>query len=558
MNWIFELFSPSNTSLAATFLLYTFVIAVGTLLGKVRVAGVSLGVTFVLFVGLLMAHLGYSADMEVVHFVRDFGLILFIFAIGMQVGPSFLSSFKRGGLLLNGLAALIIVIGAGIAVALFFIDGETPMSTLVGVMSGAVTNTPGLGAAQQTLLQTSPDSSILADTMAMAYAAAYPLGVLGIIMSILLLKWLFKVNIQQEIVETDNDESGTEKLPQLFTLEVQNKHIDGFDMQQLRESVKVGFIVSRLQNTDGEVVVPTSKTEIHLGDRLLIVAQANDVERLTTFIGARLEMEWDAKGGEIVSRRILVTKSKYNGVSLAELHLHDMYSLNVTRINRAGLDLLASPKFRMQVGDRITVVGNENDIHHLAARLGNSLKRLHEPNIITLFFGIFLGIVLGSLPIAIPGMSVPVRLGLAGGPLVVAILISRFGYKLHLVTYTSTSASLMLREIGICLFLASVGIASGGDFASIAFSPTGLQWVAWGFAITTLPLLIVGIIARKFLHLNFLTIMGLLGGAMTDPPVLAYTTGMSGHNRPAVAYSTVYPLTMFLRIVASQVLVLII
>lgn len=555
-NWFLTLFSPGNTTLAATILLYAFVIASGVFLGKIKVGGISLGVTFVLFVGLIMGHLGYEVDGEVLHFVREFGLILFIFSIGMQVGPGFFSSFKKGGMLLNGLAVLAIVLNVAIVLAIFFIDGNTPIAALVGVMSGAVTNTPGLGAAQQAILQVSPNAYDVSSTMAMGYAAAYPLGVIGIILGMFAIRGLFRIKVDNEIKQVELENEGSQLVPHIVTYEVTNKMIDGTSLKELHDIIQCNFVVSRLRRPDGEIIIPNSATVIHTGDLLLTVLSAQDEDRFKAVIGPIKELDWDATPSVVVSRRIVITKSEYNGVAIGSLRLRMGYRLNATRVNRAGVDLLASPNLRLQVGDRMTVVGDLGDINRLAEKLGNSLKRLNEPNMITLFVGIFLGIVVGMIPIAFPGVSVPMKLGLAGGPLVVAILISRFGYKIKLVTYTSSSASLFMREIGICLFLASVGIASGKNFASTVFNNTGMWWVIWGFIITFVPILITGCIGRGIYKLNYLTIMGLFSGGYTDPPALAYANNSTGNDAPAVAYATVYPLTMFLRIVAAQVLVL--
>lgn len=556
MDWIQQLLSPGNTALASTIVLYSFVIAVGVFLGKLKIGGVSLGVTFVLFVGLVMGHFGYKVNSEVLHFIREFGLILFIFSIGLQVGPGFFSSFKKGGMLLNGLAVLIIMLNVAIVLGIFFIDGNTSITALVGVMSGAVTNTPGLGAAQQAILQVNPDAYTMSEDMAMGYAAAYPLGVIGIILSMFIIRAIFRVKMDKEIklVEEDNDNSQLK--PHIVTFEVTNPLIEGKNLVQLHDIISCNFVISRLKDQEGNVIIPNSQTVIHLNDKLYIVMSAQDEERFKAVIGPEIDMDWEATPSPVISRRIVITKSEYNGVPVGALRLRMGYHLNATRVNRAGVDLLASPNLRLQVGDRMTVVGQEADIKRLAEKLGNSMKRLNEPNMITLFVGIFLGIVVGSIPIAFPGVSVPMKLGLAGGPLVVAILISRFGYKIKLVTYTSSSASLLMREIGICLFLASVGIASGAGFASTVFNYTGMWWVIWGFIITVVPLLVVGIIARGIYKINLLTIMGLFGGGMTDPPALAYANNSTGNDAPAVAYSTVYPLTMFLRVVAAQVLVL--
>lgn len=546
MEWLIDLIGPGHTELASTLVLYSFVIASGIFLGKLKIGGISLGVTFVLFVGIVMGHFGYIVNPEVLKFVREFGLILFIFAIGIQVGPGFFSSFKKGGILLNLLAVLIIVLNVAIVLCIFYIDGNTQISALVGVMSGAVTNTPGLAAAQQTAGTTEA-----INIMAMGYAAAYPLGVIGIILSMLIVKAVFRINIDDEIKAIEEAIEGSQQKPLIVSFEVTNRLIDGRTLLQVHQILDCDFVVSRLMGADGNVIIPTSKTILHVGDKMIVVLSPADEHKFEGVIGHTIDMDWEHVQSTVLSRRIVVTQSKYNGVSLAQLRLHDGYQLNCTRVNRAGVDLLASPTLRLQVGDRLVVVGDPNDIERLATRLGNSMKRLNQPNLITIFVGILFGIIVGSINVGF-GM----KLGLAGGPLVVAILISRFGYKLKLVSYTSSSASLLMRELGICLFLASVGISSGKGFADTVFNSTGMWWVIWGFIITIVPLLVVGIIARGVYKINYLTIMGLVSGGCTDPPALAYANNSTGSDAPAVAYSTVYPLTMFLRVVAAQALIL--
>lgn len=546
MEWLINLLGPHNTELAATLVLYSFVIASGVLIGKVKIAGVSLGVTFVLFVGILMGHFGYEVNPDVLKFVREFGLILFIFSIGLQVGPSFFSSFKKGGMRLNGLAVLGIVLNVAIVLTIFYVDGNTPIDALVGVMSGAVTNTPGLAAAQQ-----AAGSAESINIMSMGYAAAYPLGVIGIILAMFVIKAIFKSNTADEIKEIEEDAENSQLAPHIVTYEVSNPLIDGKTIQQLHDIVNCNFVVSRLMDAKGNVSIPTADATVHIGDRLYIVMSAQDEERFKTVLGPEVQMDWEVVPGPIVSRRILITKPSINGTPIGQLRLRMGYHLNATRVNRAGVDLLASPDLRLQMGDRLTVVGNIEDINRLADRLGNSMKRLNQPNMVTIFVGILFGIIVGSINVGF-GM----KLGLAGGPLVVAILLSRFGYKLKLVTYTSSSASLMLRELGICLFLASVGISAGKGFAATVFNPTGMWWVIWGFIITFVPLIVIGCIARGAYKINFLTIMGLFSGSYTDPPALAYASNSTANDAPAVAYSTVYPLTMFLRVVAAQALIL--
>ena len=551
MDNLFDLFLPENTSLAATIILLSFVIAAGIFIGKIKIAGVSLGVTFVLFVGILMGHFRYEIDPGILKFVREFGLILFIFSIGLQVGPGFFSSFKKGGLRLNGLALLGISLNVVLVLIIYYSGWIDDIPALVGVMSGAVTNTPGLAAAQQTVATIPGVDPEAVNTMANGYAAAYPLGVLGIILSMFIVKWVFRIRNEQEISNIEREQEDSHLKPFLLSVKVTNALIDGHSMLQLHDVVQTNFVVSRLMGSDGKVTIPKSSTTIHTGDILLVVCSAHDAERFKAVIGPEVEMDWESTPTPVYSRRILVTKSEYNGVALGSLRLHNGYKLNCTRVNRAGVDLLAAPNLRIQMGDRITVVGNLEDIDRLASRLGNSMKRLDQPNLITIFVGIILGIVLGSI-----NLGYGMKLGLAGGPLVVAILLSRFGYKAKLITYTSSAASLLLRELGICMFLAAVGIAAGRDFAACVFTQQGMWWVLAGFAITLIPLIVVGMIARGVYKINYLTIMGLLSGGCTDPPALAFANNSTGHDAPAEAYSTVYPLTMILRVVAAQALIL--
>lgn len=560
MNWLIELLSPGNVSLPATILLYSFVIFMGIYLGKIKILGVSLGVTFVLFVGILMGHFGYAANPDILHFLREFGLILFIFSIGMQVGPGFFSSFKEGGIRMNALALLGIGLNVVIALSIYFIQGgasgATSIQEMVGIMSGAVTNTPGLGAAQQTVLQVNSDAYDISQQMSMGYAAAYPLGVVGIIIAMIVIRKIFRINVDKEIAEIEDDKQESLLAPHIVTFRVTNDLISDLTIQKLHTLISANFVVSRIETPSGHVKIPTADDTLQLGDLVLVVCSVQDEEVFTRFLGPKIEKKWEMEKGPVVSRRILVTKTEYNGVKLGSLHLRSAYKLNATRVNRAGVDLLADANLRLQMGDRLTVVGKLEDINNLAAKLGNSMKRLNEPNLITMFIGIFLGILVGSIPLKFPGMSVPMKLGLAGGPLVVAILVSAYGPKIHLVTYTNSSANLLLREIGICLFLASVGIAAGENFASTVFNAHGAMWVAYGLIITVIPLLVVGIVARAKYKMNYLHIMGMISGNYTDPPALAYANKIANNDSPAVAYSTVYPLTMFMRVIVAQVIIL--
>lgn len=555
MDWILDLLFNEN-SVAHAILLYAFVIAFGVLLGKVKIFGVSLGVTFVLFVGLFVGHFGFGVNGNTLKFVQDFGLILFIFSIGLQVGPGFFSSFKKGGLLLNGLAMLIIALNVVVALTIYFTAGNVSFTEIVGILSGAVTNTPGLGAAQQTLAEIQGEGAANAiQGMSMGYAAAYPLGVVGIILSMILLKVIFKINLEDEAKKLEEDNSQSQLMPHVVTLRAENSGIFNKTVKEIHDVIGRNFVISRIQSGN-RIIIPTASTEVKKDDLLLTVMSAQDESAYVTIIGSKVEHDWEVENSPVVSRRILVTNSQMNGKKLGTMRLHAGYRLNVTRINRAGVDLLATPNLALQMGDRLTVVGSIDDIERFAAKLGNSLKRLNEPNIFTMFIGILLGIVLGSIPFALPGMSVPMKLGLAGGLLIVAILLSRFGHKIKVITYTSSAANLLLREIGICLFLASVGIAAGKGFAGTVFNVTGAMWVLYGFMITVIPLVVVSIIARAKFKINYFTIMGLMSGGTTDPPALAYANKTANNDAPAVSYSTVYPLTMFMRVVSAQLLIL--
>ena len=548
MDWLESLlWDPA--SVAHIVCLYAFVISVGVLLGKIKIFGISLGVTFVLFTGILMGHFGFTGETHILHFIREFGLILFVFCIGLQVGPSFFSSFKKGGMTLNMLAVGIVVLNIAVALGIYFIDGGIDLPMMVGILYGAVTNTPGLGAAQEALNQL----SYTGDPIALGYACAYPLGVVGIIGSIIAVRYICRVNLKKEEDELAVQTSDMKHMPHMLHLEVRNESIDGKKLIQIKEFMGRPFVCSRIRH-EGHVSIPNQDTEFHIGDQVFIVCSEEDAEAVTAFIGKEIQVDWEKQDMPMVSRRILVTKSEINGKKLGSLHFRSMYGVNVTRINRSGMDLFADPNLILQVGDRVMVVGQQDAVERVAGVLGNQLKRLDTPNIVTIFVGIFLGILLGSLPIAFPGIPTPVKLGLAGGPLVVAILIGRFGHKLKLVTYTTMSANLMLREIGIVLFLASVGIEAGAHFVETVVEGSGLLYVGYGFLITVIPLLIIGMIARFYCKVNYFTLMGLIAGSNTDPPALAYANQASGNDAPAVGYSTVYPLTMFLRILAGQMI----
>ena len=554
MEWIKELLWGQG--IGHSILLLAFTIAAGIQLGKVKVFGISLGVTWVLFVGIILGHLGFSINPAVVHFFQEFGLILFVYSVGMQVGPGFFSSFKRGGMTLNGLACGIVFLGVGTALVIHFVTG-IPIPTMVGILSGAVTNTPGLGAAQQAYTDMTGGSD---ESIALGYAVAYPLGVIGIILTMLFIRYVFRVNFDDEAkkMEAEND-TQTEAIP--VSLVVKNPAVFGRKVVELAALLEHReFVISRIwRNSTNKVEIVTGNTVMQENDKIFVITTEHDVKTIKTFIGDEIQMDrkqWIPAESQFVSRRILVTKPELTGRRLGDLQLRRLHGINVTRVNRAGLELVATQGLQLQVGDRVTVVGSELAVDKVSTILGNSMKRLNEPNLITIFIGIALGIILGSIPVSFPGIPQPIKLGLAGGPLIVAILISRFGYRYRLVTYTTQSANLMLREIGITMFLACVGLNAGEGFVDTIVNKGGVAWIGYGFIITMLPLLIIGFIGRYFYKLNYFTLIGLLAGSTTDPPALAYANATAGNDAPAVSYATVYPLTMFLRVLTAQLMIL--
>lgn len=552
MEWINTLLWDAS-SVAHIVLLYAFVIAVGVMLGKFKIFGVSFGVTFVLFVGLLMGHFGFGCNPAVLKFVKEFGLILFVFCIGLQVGPSFFSSMKQGGVKLNSLAVGLVVLNIAIAFGVYFLDGGIDFPMIVGMLCGAVTNTPGLGAANEALNQ----MNYTGDPIALGYACAYPLGVVGIIVSIVLIRVLGKVNLKKEESEIISRTADSKDAPKILYLEVANEALEGKTLSQLSELLGRSFVCSRIRH-QGHVNIPVKETRLYPGDIMYIVCSDEDKETITAMIGREAKIDWEKQNSPMVSKRILVTRDEINGKTLGSLNLRSLYGVNVTRVHRSGLQFFADRHLRLMVGDRVVVVGQAEDVEKVGEFLGNELKNLDSPHLTTIFLGIALGIVFGSIPIVFPGMPTPLKLGLAGGPLIVAILVGSFGYKLGLVTYTTQSANLMLREVGIALFLASVGIEAGGGFIDSLVNGDGLLYVAYGLLITMVPILIIGLIARYLLKLDYFTIAGIVAGSNTNPSALAYSNALSDNiNVPAVSYSTVYPLAMFLRILTPQVLLLI-
>ena len=559
MDWIINLFTNTE-SVAHIALLYAIVIAIGVYLGKIKIGGISLGVTFVLFAGILAGHVGFTGPKEILTFVQDFGLILFVFMIGMQVGPGFFESFKKGGVTLNLLSATAILLNILVMFGCYylFFDTSNPhnLPMMVGTLYGAVTNTPGLGAANEALLSVFPNG---APSIANGYACAYPLGVVGIIGATILIKYITRVNLTEEEAQLNEEEAANPHAkPHNMHLRVENSYIAGRTLREVSEFLNRDIVCSRLLH-DGEVSIPNSKTTFEVGDELLVVCAEADAEAIKAFIGPEIEAEWNREKDEVqhfVSRRIIITRPEMNGKTLGKMHFSSVYGVNVTRISRQGMDLFASRNHHFHVGDRVMVVGPEENVNRVAEIMGNSVKRLDAPNIATIFIGIMVGIIFGSLPFAIPGMPVPLKLGIAGGPLIIAILIGRFGYRMKLVTYTTTSANMMLREIGLVLFLASVGIKAGAGFWDTVVQGDGLKYVGCGFLITVIPIFIIGTIARLKFKFNYFTIMGMLAGTYTDPPALAYANASCSKEAPAVGYSTVYPLSMFLRIFTAQIVVL--
>lgn len=557
MDWLINLFTTTD-SVAHIVLLYAIVIAVGVYLGKIKIGGISIGVTFVLFAGIAAGHIGFTAPTNILSFLQEFGLILFVFMIGLQVGPGFLESFRKGGITLNLLSTVMVVLNVIVMFACYYIFFDTSdpknLPMMVGTLYGAVTNTPGLGAANETLYSIFDKGEV--PQIASGYACAYPLGVLGIIGATIAIKYIFGIKLEKEEEELAKEEEDNDDVkPHFMDLEVTNLYLEGKTLAQVHNFLNRDFVCSRILH-DGHVSIPNGSTIFHIGDKLFVVCAENDAEAIIAFIGPTINVDWKKQDEPMVSKRILVTRSSINGKTLGQMHFSSAYGVNVTRVTRQGMGLFAIPSLSLQVGDRIMVVGPEDAVNRVAAVMGNSIKRLDAPNIATIFVGVFIGILFGSIPVAIPGIPVPIKLGIAGGPLIIAILIGRYGYKVHLVTYTTTSANMMLREIGLMLFLASVGIKAGDGFLETVIQGDGVKYVYTGFLITIIPILIIGIIARKKYKFNYFTIMGMIAGTYTDPPALAYANSICSKEAPSIGYSTVYPLSMFLRIFTAQIIVL--
>ena len=544
-------------------MLLAFVIAAGLMLGKIRVKGVSLGSTWILFVGILLSHFGFRADSSLLHFLKEFGLILFVFSIGLQVGPGFFHSFKSGGLKLNMLAVALVLIGVVTTYIIHLVTGEN-LVTLTGVMSGAVTNTPGLGAAQQTYLDATSGSFVheintaeVASSLASGYAVAYPIGVLGVILVLMLTKALFKVDLKKEENEMNSRETGMDS-PQRLAFSIKNPAVFGKTILEASHAIENKFIISRIYR-DGVVTVPVASTVLHENDDVLVVTAQSSVEAVTMLFGEQIDMPkeaWDKIDASMEVRKLTITRTSMTGKKLKDLKIRTTYGVSITRVNRGGIDLVANPDLIVQMGDSLLVVGHEKDINNVAKFVGNSRTGLNHPNLIPIFFGIALGVLFGSIPIVIPGIPQAIKFGLAGGPLIIAILLGYFGPKMKITTYTTMSANLMLREIGISIFLAAVGLGAGENFVSSIVNG-GYWWILYGALITLIPTALTAILGRLLFKLNFYQICGLVSGSCTNPPVLAFAQNAYGTDYTSVSYATVYPLAMFMRVLMAQILILI-
>ncbi|MBR1700091.1 MAG: putative transporter [Bacteroidales bacterium] len=549
--------------IAHSIMLLAFVIGVGIFLGRFKVKGISLGSTWILFLGILMGHLGFKADLDVLHFVKEFGLILFVFSIGMQVGPGFFHSFKSGGVKMNLLATLCILLAVLVTWGISALTGED-LGTMTGVMSGAVTNTPGLGAAQQTYIDVAVAGGVsklaageASEHLASAYAVAYPMGVIGVILIILLGKAIFRIDPQKELDDLKAQDEVVDKARRMHVA-VENPAIFGKKLEDVLKDFGSGFVVSRVMKGE-QIISPGADTVLEEGDKLLVVTSQHEVDKIRILFGQEVAMhqtDWVRKDHNMVTRRIVVTKSDLTGKKLKELAFRSAYGVSVTRVIRAGVELVASPDLYVQMGDGLMCVGTLDNIENLAKKVGNSNDALNKPNLVPIFLGIVVGIVFGSIPIHFPGIPQAIKLGLAGGPLIIAILLGHFGPKYKITTYTTTSANLMLREMGISLFLAAVGIGAGDNFWS-SIVGGGYWWILYGALVTMIPVGITFIVARALCHLNFYQICGLISGTCTNPPVLAFAQGMYGSDYTSVNYATVYPLSMFLRVLVAQLLILI-
>lgn len=553
MNWLQEAFL--EPTMVQAVIIISLVSALGLYLGRIKIFGISLGITFVFFAGIFAGHLGIVVNKDMLYFAQSFGLILFVYALGLQVGPGFFSSLKKGGVAMNMMGLGVILLGLIMTVSLHWVTGVS-LSNMVGLLCGAVTNTPALGAAQQALLQIDLANTKGVTDMALACAVAYPLGVVGVILAIIILRALFADKKQKDLKEQRDTTT------YVAEFHVSNPAIYEKSIKDVMKLTDRHFVISRVWR-NGKVSIPTSDTLLHEHDHLLIISVKSDVENIKVLFGEqenvdwnKADIDWNAIDSQLISRRIAVTRNRVNGVKLGSLRLRNLYGINITRVNRAGIDLLASPDLRLQIGDRLTIVGEANSVNTVGKILGDEIKRLNNPNLLAVFIGISLGMLLGALPITLPGMSTPVKLGIAGGPIIVGILMGAFGPRFHLTTYTTMSANLMLRQLGIIIYLAGLGIDSGVHFFETVFRAEGLLWIGLGFLLTIVPVLIVGFIASQFFKLDYAHNVGMLCGSMANPMALSYANTTVDGDEPSVSYATVYPLSMFIRVISAQLVLM--
>lgn len=554
MNWFVELFTE-HTFIQAVLIL-SLICATGLALGRIKISGVSLGVTFVFFTGIIAGHFGLMINPDMLLLAQNFGLIIFIYSLGVQVGPGFFSAFKRGGFKLNILSLILILAGTAMTICMYWISG-IPLPEMMGLFSGAVTNTPMLGAAQQAFLQMHPEDIESANNMAIACAVGYPFGMIGVIICVAILK--------KATFKADKPKSGNTSGDNTFVTEylISNPEIIGKSIQEVRRHADIQFVISRIWKGD-KVIIPTSETIIEQNEHVLVISGRKDVDQLKKLFGPQENIDWNQKGidwnaidNQLVSRKILVTKPELNGVRLGSLRLRNSFGINITRVNRAGIDLLPSKSLRLQLGDRLTIVGEDRAIENASKILGNQARELRNPNLFTIFTGIVLGLILGSIPIAIPGMSMPVKLGIAGGPIIVGILMGAFGPRFHLATYTTQSANLMLRQLGITIYLAGLGLSAGNDFFSTVFTTEGVRWIAISSSLAVIPVLLVGFIASRLFKISYARNVGMLCASMANPIALNYANSTVDGDEPAVAYATVYPVSIFLRVIVAQIVMVI-
>ncbi len=553
MTWFTDLFTE-HTFIQAVMML-SLICATGLALGKIKIFGVSLGVTFVFFAGIVAGHFGMTIDPQMLALAQNFGLILYIYSLGVQVGPGFFSSFKHGGIKLNLLSLLLLLIGTFLAIAVFWATG-IGVPDIVGLLSGAVTNTPMLGAGQQALLQADPDNIEGANRMAMACAVAYPFGLVGLIVTIIALRKIMAPKNAKHAHVPSSDNTF------IAEYQISNPAIFGKTIQEIRKSADCQFVISRVWK-DEKLIIPTSETILEEGEHILVISGKQDVERIKLLFGQqenidwnKKDIDWNAIDSQLVSSKILVTKPEHNGAKLGDMRLRNSYGINITRVNRAGIDLLPSRNLRLQLGDKLTVVGEARAIENVSAILGNEAKRLTNPNLLSIFIGIIFGLILGSIPIMVPGISTPIKLGIAGGPIIVGILMGAFGPRFHIATYATRSANLMLRQMGLTIYLAGLGISAGGGFFATVFTLEGLKWVLTGLALAVIPVLITAFIAARFFKLDYVENMGMICGSMANPFALEYASLGEDGEDPAVAYATVYPAGIFLRVISAQIIVL--